>query len=38
MGVLAKGGFDFELSKEVLSLDFNEFKNLLRFQFYLFRF
>ena len=30
MGVLARGGFDFELSKRVLSLDFNEFKKLIK--------
>ena len=30
MGILARGGFSFELSKRVLSLDFNEFKKLIR--------
>ncbi len=30
MGILARGGFSFELSKRVLSLDPNEFKKLIR--------
>tara|TARA_X000001036_G_C20119685_1_gene578782 strand:- start:17 stop:577 length:561 start_codon:yes stop_codon:yes gene_type:complete len=30
MGILARGGFSFELSKRVLSLDLNEFKKLIR--------
>ena len=30
MGILARGGFHFELSKRVLSLDINEFKKLLK--------
>ncbi len=30
MGILSRGGFDFELSKRVLSLDVNEFNKLLK--------
>ncbi len=30
MGILARGGFSFELSKRVLNLDFEEFKKLIK--------
>jgi hypothetical protein len=30
MGILARGGFSFELSKRVLNLDSKEFNKLLR--------
>jgi len=30
MGILARGGFNFELSKRVLNLDTEEFKKLLK--------
>ncbi len=30
MGILARGGFNFDLSKRVLDLDGDEFKKLLR--------
>ena len=30
MGILARGGFSFDLSKRVLDLDVNEFKKLIK--------
>ena len=30
MGILARGGFSFELSKRVLDLEFDEFKKLVK--------
>ena len=30
MGILARGGFSFDLSKRILSLDINEFNKLLK--------
>ena len=30
MGILARGGFSFELSKKVLDLDEKEFKKLIK--------
>ena len=31
MGILARGGFSFELSKRVLNLDYVEFNKLIKF-------